>query len=409
MSRIPTSRAPKRSKWTSSVRTGAAIPTDPFSATSAPLYQTATFAQESPTEFGEFDYTRTDNPTRQNTEALIAELEDARHCLAFASGMAAIAAVLRIAEPGDRVLLGRDLYGGTQRFAHGHLHGVQVEHVGLKADQHGHLAELERALRLGGVRLVLFETPSNPQLSITDIAAVTALAHRYGALVAVDGTAMTPWLQQPLGLGADLVIHSATKGLCGHGDVTAGVMATNSTELHGTLQQRRNAEGSALAPFEAWLLARGVRTLGVRYERAQASAQELAEVLSRDPRFRRVLYPGLRHHPGFEVHRTQASGPGVVISLEACSAELAESLVGNTSLFTTAVSFGGVASSISLPRYMSHASVPKGAAPRPTGELIRLSIGLESPKELLDDLAAPNTTKEEPLPRALLGRRSPLV
>ncbi len=386
MSFIPTTRSLPRSKWTSSVRTGAAISTDPYRATAAPLYQTATFAQESPTEFGEFDYTRTDNPTRQNTEALLAELEGAAHALTFASGMAALASVLRFAVPGDRVLLGRDLYGGTQRFAHAHLPGVRVEHVSLAADHRGHLADLESALQAGDVRLVLFETPSNPRLTITDIAAVAALAHRYGALVAVDGTAMTPWLQQPLALGADLVIHSATKGLCGHGDVTAGVVATNDGKLHEGLQQRRNAEGSGLAPFEAWLLARGIRTLGVRYERAQASALELAEALQREPGIAHVHYPGLTTHPGFDLHRSQASGAGVVVTLETPSADGAEALVRGAQLFSTAVSFGGVASSISLPHHMSHASVPQGAAPRPGRNLIRLSIGLESPQDLLEDL-----------------------
>ncbi|MFT7078376.1 MAG: cystathionine beta-lyase [Planctomycetota bacterium] len=374
------------SPWTISVRSGAALSGDPYRATSAPLYQTATFAQESPTEFGEFDYTRTDNPTRQNTEALLAELEGAEHALCYASGMAAIAAVLRLVLPGERVLLGRDLYGGTQRFAHQHLPGVDIEHVDLGGDEFGRLIELEAALSRGGVRLVLFETPSNPRLEITDIAAVSALARRYGALVCVDGTAMTPWLQRPLDLGADLVVHSATKGLAGHGDVTAGVVLTRASDLAKTLQNKRNADGSALAPFESWLLARGIRTLGVRLERAQATALELASALQSERGLQAVHYPGLQSHAGHALHRSQASGAGVLITLEADSAECAEALIRNVTLFSTAVSFGGVASSISLPHYMSHASVPEGAAPRPRKNLIRLSIGLESAQDLLRDL-----------------------
>ncbi|QDV06434.1 Cystathionine gamma-lyase [Planctomycetes bacterium Poly30] len=374
------------SRWTTSVRTGSAVETDPYRATSAPLYQTATFAQESPTEFGEFDYTRTDNPTRRSTEALLAELEGAAHALCYASGMAAIAAVLRLVQPGERVLLGRDLYGGTQRFAHGHLPGVQVEHVDLEPDEFGRRVQLEAALRRGGVRLVLFETPSNPRLAITDIAAVAAIAHRHDALVVVDGTVMTPWLQRPLDLGADVVIHSATKGLAGHGDVTAGVVATQSAELAETLQKKRNTDGSALAPFESWLLARGVRTLGVRIERAQATALQLAKALQRGPGLEAVHYPGLESHPGHALHQSQATGAGVLITLEADTAERAEALVRGARLFSTAVSFGGVSSSISLPHHMSHASVPRGAAPRPGENLVRLSIGLESPDDLLEDL-----------------------
>lgn len=374
------------SRWTTSVRSGSVIQGDPYRATSAPLYQTATFAQECPTEFGEFDYTRTDNPTRRSTEALLAEIEGAHHALCYGSGMAAIAAVLRMARPGERVLLGRDLYGGTQRFAHQHLHGVDVEHVDLGADESGQLTELEASLRRGGARIVLFETPSNPGLGVTDIALVAGVAHRYGALVVVDGTAMTPWLQRPLELGADLVVHSATKGLAGHGDVTAGVVATRSKELSDTLARMRNADGSALAPFESWLLARGIRTLGVRIERAQTSALEIASALRSRSDLAAVHYPGLETHPGHAVHVGQAGGGGVLVTLEAASPEQAEALVRGVQLFSTAVSFGGVSSSISLPHYMSHASVPAGAAPRPARHLVRLSIGLESPAELLEDL-----------------------
>ncbi|MEM8710051.1 MAG: PLP-dependent aspartate aminotransferase family protein [Planctomycetota bacterium] len=376
-----------QSPWTTAAR-GGKDPGDPYAATASPLYQTATFGQTSAHAFDEFDYTRTDNPTRRSTEQLLADLEHADHALLFASGMAAIAAVLRLAEPGTEVVLGQDLYGGTQRMAHGYLDGVTARHVSLTADASGELSALRCALESGRVSLVLFETPSNPGLCITDIRAVCDLAQEHGARVAVDATAMTPWLQRPLDLGADVVIHSATKGLAGHGDVTAGVVATNDPALHGKLSARRNAEGSALAPFEAWLLARGVRTLGVRYERTQRSALQLATALGTLSGVRSVHYPGLAQHPGHAIHASQASGGGILVALEVSSKEVARRLVEHTRLFTTAVSFGGVASSISLPHHMSHASVPEGAAPRPSPCLVRLSVGLEDPEELLDDLRA---------------------
>ncbi len=372
---------------------GGDVAGEPHGATSPPLYQTSTFRQSSATEFGAFDYTRTDNPTRQATEAVLADLEGGTSALCFASGMAAIAATLRLARPGERILCGRDLYGGTQRFAHTHLPGVDVEHVDLSSDADGRVPALEAALARGGVRLVFAETPSNPRLEIVDLRAIAAATRAADARLVVDGTAMTPWLQAPLELGADVVVHSATKGLAGHGDVTAGVVATCDDALRNELFARRNAEGSALAPFEAWLLLRGLRTLGVRVDHAQETAEAVACALAADGRVNRVLYPGLAAHPGAVVHASQTrpererSG-GVVISLELPSALAARRLVDGTRLFSTSVSFGGTASSISIPHFMSHASVPDGAAPRPDATLVRLSIGLEAARDLLADLDA---------------------
>lgn len=359
---------------------GGVIDADPHGATSPPLYQTATFAQADATSFGEFDYTRTDNPTRRALEELLAELEGGGRALAFASGMAALAATLRLARPGQRVLLGRDLYGGTQRFAERFLDGVECAYVDLGS------GELAAELARGDVALVLFETPSNPRLEITDVRAVCRAAHGAGALVAVDATAMTPHLMRPLELGADLAVHSATKGLGGHGDVTAGVVTTADAALAERLAARRNAEGSALTPFESWLLLRGLRTLSVRVDAAQRSARRLAQRLAASVRFRSVRYPGLADHPASAIHRSQARGGGVLVTVECASREEAIALVEDTRLFTTAVSFGGVASSISIPHHMSHASAPEGAAPRPDPTLVRLSVGLEDVDELEADL-----------------------
>lgn len=370
---------------TALVRNGT-VAGDPFGATSPPLYQTSTFTQDRCDAFGEFDYTRTDNPTRRAVESLLAGLEGASGALCYTSGMAAIAGVLRLAASGERVLCGRDLYGGTQRFLHGHLDGVAVEHVDLGTDESGRCPDLERALGAAPVKLVFVETPSNPRLVVSDLRAISRAAHAHGALVVVDATAMTPWLMRPLDLGADIVLHSATKGLSGHGDVTAGVVLTRDTATLATLGRNRNAEGTALAPFESWLLARGLRTLGVRLDAAQRGALRIARALEVEGLAERVLYPGLESHPQWQLHARQSTGPGVLISLELPTPGAAAQLVERTRLFSTAVSFGGVSSSISVPHFMSHASVPHGAAPRPSDRLVRLSIGLEDPADLLDDL-----------------------
>jgi len=364
---------------------GARVADDPYGATSAPLYQTATFTQERADAFGDFDYTRTDNPTRRAVEGALADAEGAARALCYASGMAAIGAVLRLARPGDRAVLGADLYGGTQRFAHRFLEGVEIEHVDFAVDGGGADA-LDGALERAPARIVVAESPSNPRLSVSDIAALAAVCRRHGALLAVDATAMTPWLMRPLALGADLVVHSATKGLAGHGDVTAGVVCTDDVLLSTDLAARRNAEGNALAPFEAWLLARGLETLAVRVERAQSSAATVARALRASGRFAAVSHLSFEDHPGAAVHRAQASGAGPLVTLQARTADDAERLVERTRLFRTQVSFGGTGSSISIPRHLSHASVPPGAAPRPGPELVRLSIGLEDPRDLVRDL-----------------------
>ncbi|MEM9382666.1 MAG: PLP-dependent transferase [Planctomycetota bacterium] len=365
-----------------------ALAEDPHAATSPPLYQTATFGQSRADAFDAFDYTRTDNPTRAAAESLLAELEGAPRALTYASGMAAIASVLRIARPGDRVLCGRDLYGGTQRFLHRHLEGVEARHVDLARTEDGRCPALAAALADGGARLVLVETPSNPRLDVTCLRSVCRTAHAAGALVVVDGTATTPWLQRPLEHGVDVALHSATKGLSGHGDVTAGVVATRDEALFEELSARRNAEGNALAPFEAWLLLRGLRTLGVRVERAQETALEVARWLEARAGVTEVRYPGLASHPGRAVHAGQADGAGVLVSFRTDGAESARRVCEATQRFTTAVSFGGVSSSISIPHHMSHASVPPGAAPPPEPDLVRLSIGLESARDLIADLDA---------------------
>ncbi|HEV3458340.1 MAG TPA: cystathionine beta-lyase [Thermoanaerobaculia bacterium] len=359
-------------------------PGDAYSAMSPPLYQTATFAQASALESGPYDYSRSGNPTRRLLEQRVAELEGAGHALAYASGLAALAAVVRVAAGGGEVLAGDDLYGGTYRLLSQQLagQGVAVRYVDA-AD----LAAVAAAIG-PRTRLLLVETPTNPLLRIADLRGLAGLAHAAGALLAVDNSLLSPYLQRPLELGADVVVHSATKCLGGHSDLTAGVVAVTDPALARELAFAQNAEGTALSPFEAWLLQRGMKTLAVRLDRQESNARRVAELLAGHPRVRRVHYPGLPSHPGHQLQGRQASGAGSVVSFETGSVEVSRQIVEATRLFTISVSFGGVGSLISLPCRMSHASIPASvrrsrALPE---DLVRLAVGIEHAGDLLEDL-----------------------
>lgn len=357
---------------------------DPYNAISPPIYQTATFGQQDASKFGEYDYSRTANPTRKLVEQQLAALEDGNYACAFASGMAAITALTRTLEIGDHIVVGNDLYGGTVRFLGQVLSrsGICVSYVDTTD------VDAVRACLNPKTRLVLIETPTNPFLRIVAIEALAELAHSIGAILAVDNSMLSPCFQQPLALGADVVIHSATKFLCGHSDVTGGVVVTNDYALHERVAFQQNAEGAGLSPFDSWLLLRGIKTLFLRAERQTASAQTIAEFLSDHLAIEQVYYPGLRTHADYELHQRQATGAGAVISFKTGDANLAQRVVSNTKLFTIAVSFGSVNSVISIPHAMSHASIPgslkQSLAPPP--DLIRLSIGIEDVNDLVDDL-----------------------
>jgi cystathionine beta-lyase len=358
---------------------------EPFGASSTPLYQTATFAQPAPEGGGAYDYTRSGNPTRDALERELAALDGGARALAYASGMAALSGLLRLCAAGDTLVCGRDVYGGTHRLL------TQVApRLGLRAEFRDTTDAADLAERWpAGARLLLVESPGNPRLSVSDLRALARLAHERGALFAVDGSLLSPWLQRPLELGADVVAHSATKHLAGHGDATAGALVVRDTALCERLAFARNAEGTALAPFEAWLVLRGLATLSVRIERAQASALAVARFLAAHPRVRCVHYPGLAGHPGHALHAAQADGPGSVLSFEARDAALAREAVARLEHFTIAVSFGSTRSSASLPGHGSHAALPESerAAAGLVPELVRLSIGLEDPRDLIEDLA----------------------
>lgn len=363
--------------------------------TSVPIMQTATFAQTSATGFDAYDYSRSGNPTRAVLEEELARLEGGARAFAFASGMAAIAAALAWLGAGDVLLLGDDLYGGTVRYAERVLapRGVAVQVVRAATTQ-AWRAALERAAARHVVAFL--ELPTNPLLRIVDLPAIAQAARASGATVIVDNTALSPHWLNPLALGADAVVHSATKHLGGHGDVTAGAVVTADTEGGGRVAEHvgfvQNAEGTALAPFDSWLLLRGMQTLGVRLDRAGEGALAVAHWLHERVgagAITRVLHPGLADHPGHARLRELVNDPvrgfGTLIAFTTGAAERSRRLVEAVQRFTIAVSFGNVASSISLPCYMSHASVPDAAA-RPPSDLVRLSIGIEPSAELIADL-----------------------
>jgi cystathionine beta-lyase len=364
--------------------TAAPDPGDPYRPTNVPIYQTATFAQPSAVDCGRYDYARSGNPTREALEAQIARLEGGTRGFAFASGLAALTAVARRLGPGDEVLAHEDLYGGTHRLFSRILsrNGIVVRYADL-TDLPGAAAAFSPR-----TRLVHIESLTNPRLQVCDVRGLAALAHERGALLSVDSSALSPYLQQPLSLGADFVVHSATKYLCGHSDVTAGLVVVADPELADDLYLVQNGEGAVLGPFDAFLLLRGLKTLAVRLDRQQATAARLASWLQAHPAVRCVHFPGLPGHPGAAVLARQASGPGASLSFETGSFDRSRAVVEALRLFTISVSFGSLSSTVSLPCRMSHASIPAEArqALALPEDLVRISVGLEDEGDLRDDL-----------------------
>ena len=359
-----------------------AAPGDRCKPVATPIYQTATFRQEGAVEFGDYDYSRSGNPTRAVLELQVAELEGGKRAFCFTSGMAAITAVTRLLRPGDEILACDDLYGGTFRLFSRILQGRGIEtcYVDFAGD-------IEPAIS-PRTRLLYLETPTNPLLKIVDIRSAAELAHRYGALLCVDNSTMSPYLQNPLALGADIVVHSATKFLCGHSDVTAGAVVLNDPQLADELYLIQNGEGAGLGPFDAFLLLRGLKTLALRIDRQQQNAQRIAQYLSQHGKVSRVYYPGLPDHPGRERHLAQARGAGSVVSFETGAFALSRQIAEATRIFAITVSFGSVNSSISLPVCMSHVSIPGEVRARKflPQDLIRLSVGIENVEDLIADL-----------------------
>jgi cystathionine gamma-synthase len=347
-----------------------------------PIHLASTFAQQAVGEHKGFDYSRTRNPTRVSLETTIAALEGANHGIAFASGMAAVDAVLRLLHPGDHVIIPNDAYGGTYRLVSSlyAASGVSFSPVELRSPE-----ALSEAWR-DETRLVWLETPSNPKLHVIDIEAVAALAHARGGLCVVDNTFATPYLQLPLSLGADAVVHSSTKYLGGHSDVVGGLVVTDNEALADHLAFVQNSAGAVPSPFDCYLVQRGLKTLAVRLDRQCASARVIAEHLVGQTAVAEVYYPGLAHHPGHELASRQMREFGAMVSFTVAAGEAAAmKLAAGTRLFTLAESLGAVESLIELPARMTHSSVA-GSELEVDPALIRLSVGLESLEDLLEDL-----------------------
>lgn len=352
--------------------TGAAI---------VPIYQTSTYVQEEPGKHKGFEYSRTSNPTRVALEAALASLEDAKHCLAFASGMAAEDTILRLLKPGDHVILGDDVYGGTRRLFEKVLAPFGLEFTSVDMTS---LDKVKGALT-PATRMIWVETPTNPYLRIADISGLAEISKQAGSLLVADNTFATPYLQRPLSLGADLVVHSTTKYLGGHSDVVGGAACTNNDEVAERLFFLRNAIGGVPGPFDSWLVLRGLKTLAVRMRAHCKNARRIVEFLTEHPSVSKVWYPGLEDHPGHATAARQMDDFGGMVSFEVGSKEEAIGVVSKTTLFFLAESLGGVESLIEHPGEMTHASIAE--SPFAVSEnLIRLSVGIEHPDDLIDDL-----------------------
>ena len=361
-----------------------AAPGDRFRPTATPIYQTATFEQEHADQFGDYDYSRSGNPTRTVLQEQVASLEGGTRAFAFASGMAAITAVARTLRTGDEILADSDLYGGTCR-----LFTSVLERSGIHASYADASDLASFAAKITPrTRLTFLESPTNPLLRVVDLRALAALAHDHNALLVVDNSLMSPYLQLPLSLGADIVVHSATKFLGGHADVMGGMVVVRDAKLAEDIYFLQNAEGNALAPFDCFLLLRGLKTLKLRVDAQQRNALAVAEFLAADPRIARVFYPGLKSDPGYARQHQQASGAGSVLSFTARSTAAARAVAERATMFQISVSFGSMHSTISLPGYMSHASVPPeiAASRQLPPALVIISVGIEDADDLIAGL-----------------------
>ncbi len=353
-------------------------------AVNVPIYQTSTFKQDGLGKMRGYEYSRTGNPTREALEALIAELEGGYAGFAFASGLAAETAVLSLLHTGDRVLISSNVYGGTFR-----LLNQVFDHFGINytISETDDPAAFEKDIT-EDVKAVLIESPANPLMTITDIRTIAEIAHKHNLLVIVDNTFMTPYLQRPLELGADIVVHSATKYLGGHSDVVAGLAVVKTKELAENIAFIQNSTGGVLPPFDSFLLIRGIKTLGVRLDRHVANAEAAAKFLTGHEAVKSVHYPGLESDKGYEVNRKQAKNGGVMISFELKDNYDIRVFFESLQLITLAESLGGVESLVCHPSSMTHASIPEDIRKKVgiTDGLIRLSIGIENIDDILEDL-----------------------
>lgn len=356
---------------------------DPYGSISYPIYQAATFEHVGLGESTGFDYSRVQNPTREELEAKVALLEKGTDAVAFSSGMAAITALLELFRCGDEVIADVDLYGGTDRLFREicERHGVHV----VQADCTNPAAVANAVT--GRTKALYVESPTNPMMRILDLKALAAEAKKNGLLFFVDNTFLSPYLQNPLELGADVSIHSGTKYLSGHNDTLGGFLITRDRKIAYQLREIAKTTGGNLAPFDSWLILRGLKTLAVRMDRAQENATALAEHLTHDPHVTKVLYPGLKDHPGYEINRKQASGAGAMITIETDTVERAVDMLNRVQLVHFAESLGGTETLITYPVTQTHEYLPREERERLgiTEKIIRISVGIENINDLYEE------------------------
>ncbi len=363
---------------------------DPDPSTGAimtPIYQTSTYAQEAPGKHKGYEYARTHNPTRTVLEKNLAALENGKDAICYASGLAAMDAVLKLLKPGDEIISSNDLYGGSYRLMRTIFepYGIKPLFIGMNEPKN-----VKKAINRGKTKLIWVETPTNPMLNIIDIKAICKIAKSNNVMVCVDNTFSSPYLQNPLDLGADLVLHSATKYLGGHSDVILGAVITKSKKLAERLHYIQNAVGAVPGPQDCFLILRGIKTLHIRVERACSNAKKIAKFLKVHPKVGKVYYPGFKDHPNHKIAKAQMRDFGGMVSFDLANDDYndAKKVLSNTHLFTLAESLGGVESLIGHPASMTHASIPKPERLKVglTDSLIRLSVGIEDADDLIEDL-----------------------
>lgn len=355
-----------------------------YGAISYPIYQTATYAHPGVGKSTGYDYSRLQNPTREHLEKTVAALENGTDALALTTGMAAITLMMELFHPGDHLIVDADLYGGSIRLFQNvsAKNGITFSSIDCyKEDVESYINE--------NTKVVYIETPTNPMMHVTDIEALAKITKKHDLLLIVDNTFLSPYFQNPLDLGADIVVHSGTKYLGGHNDTLAGFLVTNRQDIREKLRFLIKTTGAGLAPFDSWLILRGIKTLGVRMEKAQENALLIAEWLKKQSAVTKVIYPGLPEHPGYEIMRKQARGFGSMLTVQLESREFALAVLEKVRMIKFAESLGGVETLITYPTTQTHADVPKEIREKNgiTESTLRLSVGIEDAKDLLEELA----------------------
>ena len=349
-----------------------------------PIYQTSTYAQEELGKHKGYEYGRTQNLTREAMEKNIAALEKGNYGIAFSSGVAATQALMSLVKSGDNIIVSRNVYGGTYRLFELVMTDYGINYSWVNTSE---ITSIEDAIK-ENTKMVFLETPTNPMLNLTDLKAASEICKKHNLISIVDNTFMSPYFQNPLTMGIDIVLHSSTKYINGHSDVIGGILITNDEKIHSRLRYIQNAAGAIPSPFDCWLILRSTKTLAVRMERHNKNAVELAEYLSKSSFVKKVYYPGLISHPHHELAKRQMRGFGGMISVELIDMEVTKKLLKNVKVFTLGESLGGVESLISHPASMTHASVPKEEREKlgVTDTLVRFSVGIEDIEDLIEDI-----------------------